>query len=816
MFHNYFVTAFRNLMRNKTHMLINISGLAIGMFVFVFAWVTSDYEANHDRFFQNSERIYGFYSKAAPDAGIGINYVNGIYSATVPLLRESFSEFEKLARISQRQYLARVEDRKFYELISAIDPEFLDIFKLQVVSGRVEPAAMTPNSLILSRSTAEKYFGQDDPIGQVVTISKNVDMAVVGVFEDLPGESHFKLNLIDDNSLLMVFSTETLSSLTGNDEVTGDWTNLSTTVRSYALLQEGADVSLLNQRLEAFWGVNAPEERQAGVETIELRHISEFNMFIWTAIGVPVFLVAQLLGILVLAIGCLNYTNLATATVLGRAREVGIRKTLGAGKAQLMAQFMTESIMTAFFALVLAVGAVELGTNLVNSLAGKAIEFNLFGSPELLGILTATILGVGLVSGGYPAFLLTRMSNVDALKGGFRFGKKSRWLRAGMVTVQFTFSILMVIAAALTYLQNDHMRAQNFPFATENIVVIDKINQQDVRNIQATLRTELERIPGVIALTATSQVPFEQSQLGTGVIKPGSSGDEFGLNWIAADHGFIDTYEIEIVAGRALRQLSADELTTDDRPQIEVLLNQLSVERLGFASPADAVGQLLQRPIPDDSDAAARPPYEIVGVMRDANFLGFHNALKPFIVANQPGRTGRMSVRIAPQNIEATLARIDDTWDQLLPDYPIERRFLEDHFNDVFQIFAGMNVAITAIAIMGIIVAVSGLLGVTAFVAQLRIREVGIRKVLGASELQIVRLLVLQFSLPVIVAFFLAVVPGILLADLYLNFFVDRIELPVLALTMMGLATIALGGATVAGQALMAARTRPGVVLRYE
>jgi putative ABC transport system permease protein len=529
----------------------------------------------------------------------------------------------------------------------------------------------------------------------------------------------------------------------------------------------------------------------------------------------------QILGLLILIIAIINYTNLATAQIMGRTREVGLRRAMGASRLQLFTQFMVESMAMTSVALVIAIAIIQLTLPVLNDIAGKSISFNIINNPVLLAWLLLLTLSVGLISGWYPAYLISRSHPVGLLNGEMVQGKKAVLIRNIMLIAQFSIALFMIIAVIIIYTQNNQIEKTSLVFDKDRILTLERFSRPEIKERAETLRTEFENLAGVESFALSSQVPYEQSHsTGKFSLVAGDNTNMIDLYRISIDRNFLQTYDIDLLTGRNLSNAYAqDTLLVDDEynpvhDSTNVIVNQLVLSKLKISDPESAIGQRFYRHIEDSPIPVVE--YNIVGVIPDRNFLGFHNEIKPIVFANRPQNQRTASLKLKGQNITYTLAEIDSTWDRLVPEFPIEKRFLEEYFNDVFKIFKGINAVLAGFAMVALIVALIGLFGMAAFMSERRTREVGVRKVMGARVSDIVILLIWQFSQPVFIAIIIATPLAYLVASLYLNFFAEQAEFALVWFLGAGASVLILTSTIVAIHAIKVASTRPIKVLRYE
>jgi putative ABC transport system permease protein len=784
--------ALRNIRKNKLFAAINILGLALGLSIYVFGGLLVKYERTHDAFFANSDRIYTISSELAADLDVGVDSLNTAHSAIGPIIEAELPDVDAVARTIGNEFLVSSGDKSFYQQLRFADPSFLEIFDLQFIHGD-ENSLSDPSGIIISETAAIKYFGNIDVIGKVLTFDNEYDFQVAGIFADVPRNSHFNSLPVTEVSFDMMAPIKALVRMREFDEA-GGYNNLSMGNMTYVML---------------------PEDGKASVQSIFPVPLLHANLAIWDTMGLPIVTVVQLLSFLVLVVACVNYTNLATAQALRRSREVGMRKTMGATQKQLLVQFLVESIVIAAIAMVVAIAALEVVVPLFNNVSNKILTL---GYVETLPWLAATTLLVGLVAGLYPAWLITRASPIDALRDVARKGKSGSRVRSFMIGAQFAISAFMLALVSIVYMQNQKIEEGSYIFPRAEIYGLSRLNVDLIQERLDTLRHEIEAIPNVDSVAWSSQVPFEQTNSSSTVsARPGDEAGEFNINWMRMSPEFLATYDIELVAGRNLdRDLGSDLLVSDEETEVvNVLVNELTLVSLGIASPAEAINRSIYIQEEEDDDSVLRE-LVIVGVVPTQNILGLFNAEKPWVFAYWPETFRVGSIRITGGNMLTTIDEVEQVWDRVIPEYPIQGRFLDDVFDDVYNILKFMNLALAGFAFVALALALIGLFGLAAFMAAQRTKEIGVRKVLGASSAQIARLLVLQFSKPVAWALAVALPLAYIASSLYLNFFADRINSAIPILLVSGAVAVLLAWGTVAGHAIKIARSNPVVALRYE
>ena len=805
---NNIIIALRNLHKHKVFAAINVLGLALGMTIYVFGGLLTDYERSHDRFFANSQRIFTIGSTTTPEAELPFAEFGAVYPAAGPIIEAELTDVEAVARTIAREFLLSTGRESFYEDLLFADPSLLQIFDFEYLDGDAS-ALEDPSGIVVTEDAAIKYFGRSDVRGEVITFDNEFDFHVAAVIANLPLNSHFNSSMVIDSSLSVVAPLLALNKMRDWD-MAGNWNNLSLGNMTYVLLPEPFDQAWLSAQVDGIYGRLVPDEVKDGIASFTVNRLDEANTALWDMIGLPVIEVVGLLSFLVLVVACVNYTNLATAQSLGRTREVGMRKTMGAKQSQLLLQFLVESLVIATIAMIIAIAALELIIPLFNNATNKTLRLSYLGT---LPWLVITTLLVGVVAGLYPAWLITRTSPIEALRDIARKGKKGSKMRSVMIGAQFAISAFMLAIVSIVYMQNEQVKASSYIFPRSEIYTIDRLNIEDIRGKLDTLRNELRSLPNVDDVAFSSQVPYEQNNSQAGFsMNPGDEAGEFTLMNLRMTPEFMNVYDIPVVAGRNLSRDIANDRRTDESESLNVLINELALPLMGFDKPADAINQ---RFYTLDGEATLRE-FVIVGVAPTQNIVGLFNKEKPWFYQYAPSSLRIGSIRISGGNMMDTIASIEDTWDRVIPNYPMQGRFLDEVFDEIYNVLKYMNVALAGFAFIALALALIGLFGLAAFMAAQRTREIGVRKVLGASSTQIARLLVWQFSTPVLWALLVALPAAYFASSIYLNFFAERIGMQIPALFIAGAIAVLLAWGTIAGHAIRIARANPIHALRYE
>ena len=809
MFLSYIKIALRAMAKNRLFAAINVLGLAVGLCVYLFAGVVAQYEEDHDLMFANHERIYTLGSVLSPQSGMSVKEFDNTYMIMAPLIEAELPELEYIARAKHGEFLISIGDKHFYERPKFVDPNFLNIFDFNFIHGD-KTALTNPQGVLLSEKTALKLFGRTDVVGETLLMNHENSFHVVAVIEEVPANSHFH-STMSSLGLNIVGTIKAYSDMTGWD-IGGNWNNISGGDQTYIMTKEPMDLAVLNEKVNAIYDRHVdPEMKQTFMSGVKPRLLHKTNTAIWDMVGMPAIETVQILGVLILIIAIVNYTNLAIAQSMGRAREVGLRKTMGATRGQLMLQFLTESITTVFLSVIIAMVFLELVVPPFNAVMEKVVTINYL---TMLPWLIATTLVVGVVSGAYPSYLITKISPIDALKNSPSKGGKGSLFRATMIGIQFMLSIFMLAIVMIVFLQNQKVQESSEIYPKDQVLVLEKMYNDTLTERNEVLRNELHALPFVSNVTFAMQVPFEQSNSTTSVsVIKGDEQNKVSINQNNVDVEFLKTFDIPLIAGRDFStDISADIRSDLEVRYANVIVNEMLARKLGFENAADIVGQTFWG-MPGEREPFQ---YNVIGVMADQNFLGLHNSIKPFVFAINPGSKRFGAIRIQQGAPADALEQVEAVWKRVNPDYPINHRYLSGLFESVYEMYRAMNNILAGFALLALSLALIGLFGLAAFMAKSRTREIGIRKVLGASTPQIIRLLLWQFSRPVMWAIIFALPLSFFAANMYLQFFAERIDYQIPVILISGVVAVLLACGVIAVHAIKVARANPIVALRYE
>ncbi len=810
MLRNYLKTALRNLRKHAGYTLINLVGLAAGLACCLLIVLFVLDELSYDRFHDQADRIYRIYFSSSRASGTEMQAPLTPAAMTAALVEE-FPEVEAATRILgfRGQRTVRYEDRSFVEEgIYYVDSTFFDVFSFPVRRGRPQAAFAAPNRVALTEQAARKYFGDEDPINKTLVFSDTAFYQVVGIVADAPPNSHFQFDFL-------VSMPSLWSHPAFRDD---DW--ISDNFYAYLLLRQGADPAALEAKLldlvarragaqmQEFLGYSFDDFLAQSRLTYFLQPLLDIHLRshlqyeLWPNGDVAYVYLFTAIAVFILLIACINFMNLATARSAGRALEVGVRKALGAQRAQLVRQFLSESMLLAFGAMLLAVVLAAALLPVFNALAHKALTVAVLFRPSVLLAMLGLVLGVGLLAGGYPAFFLSRFQPVTALKGAAQTGLQRSWLRNGLVIFQFAISIGLIVGTAVVFNQLHYARTKHLGFDCEHVVVIRRVHELGAA--VEPFKQALLDDPRVVRAARAHATPGGTFGYQSFLPEGWDDNKTAHMTPLFTDHDLVETLRLEVVDGRDFsRSLSTDSSA--------FLINEAAVRMLGWETP---VGKRLTMPGATGQEDTRTG--EVIGVVADFHYASLHDEIAPMALLIYPRPLPALAVRLQPDDLPRTLAFLEATWRRFQPGKPFQYTFLDDDFDALYRADERLAQIFTAFALFAVLIACLGLFGLASFTAAQRRKEIGVRKVMGATVSQIVLLLSKDFTKLVLAAFVLAAPPAYFAMRRWLDAFAYRVDLSWLIFLLAGLLALLVALLTVSYQSVKAALADPVESLRYE
>jgi putative ABC transport system permease protein len=833
MWRNYLTVGIRALLKSRVYAVINIVGLAIGLAACLLILTYVRYEFSYDNWLPEAENTYELATEYLPSPqgqqpGLSLTtaYIAG------GALKKDFPQVERVVWASSQNVTFLQDGTPTAAKKSLItDGPMFDIIRAPFVRGSAATALDDPHSIVLSESEAAARFGDSDPLGKTITVASGdmtADYRVTGVFKDLPKNSHF-----DMTAVVRIDPTEYFRKTPG---VVNFWSWSNGEI--YVRLKPGTDPKAIEAQFPAWEKRNIPDDvgsnpvtNQGQFENFHLINVRDLHLSKGNGQGRPngnrqSVLTFGVVALLILAMACMNFTNLATARASQRAREVALRKVLGASRRQLIVQFVGESMLVSAIAMLIALALAELAIRPLNTFLDADMTFRYFGlSGILLPVIVLTLL-VGLAGGLYPAFYLSRFEPARILKANKSAAdaEGSGRLRGLLVIAQFAVSIGLIICTSVIYAQTEYARNVDAGYKRQGLLQLNGIQRAQVEAVAPTLLQEIRKQPGIVDAARVSLGIASGNNSTTDVNLPGGKPVTLGIYGVDT-HAF-DTLGMRVIAGRNFSEaIALDDSTIPNPPDINaeralvargtnIILSESAVARLGFASPAAALGKQIQAPMV--SNEAGLVMATIVGVVSDVRYRSARDPVQPILYYYVTGGAfNQMMVRFTgdPQAARATVERV---WKRSVLNVPLSARYVEDIVHDLYNIDEKSAQLFGMFAILAVVIGCLGLFGLAAFTAERRTKEIGIRKVLGARTRDIVRLLVWQFSRPVLIANLVAWPIAWWLMRDWLNGFDTRVTLTPLPFVEAGLLAVIIAAGTIAGHAVRVAQASPIKALRYE
>jgi len=784
-FRNYIKVTLRNILRHKGYSLINITGLAIGMAccLLISIWVLD--ELSYDRFHEHAEDLYRVEENQ--------HYSGRNFHVTVtpyplaPALREEIPEITEATRVVWAGgQLFRYGEQAFFENnVRAVDPSFLQMFTFPLIQGDPDTALDSPHSLLITEKLAEKYFGTDDAMGKVLSINNQHQFTVTGVLRDVPHNSTLQFDILIPY-VVMEKQGRTSDSFLANSILT------------IVQLQPGTPKQLVDEKILGFIRTKEAESR-TDLELMPYTriHLHSYWGYAKDPGAVRYIYIFSIIAVFVLLIACINFMNLTTARSAGRAKEVGLRKVVGAVKGDLVRQFFGESVVYAFSALILAVLLVILVLPAFSRLAAKELSWRVAGLDLILLGLGGITLFTGLVAGSYPALFLSSFQPVKVLKGSLKSGAGSARFRKILVVVQFSLSVSLMIGTTVVYKQLNYMQSKSLGWNKEHLVYIPL--RADMRTSYSALKQELVKDSRILGVTGANYLPSNIGSNSSGADWDGKD-PEFNrlIGQTYVDYDYCDMLGIEIVEGRGF----SHDYPTDESSGF--LVNQ-------------AVARLMDKPTAlGERFSFMGTEGHIIGVMKDFHYGSMRQEIEPLAIRLRPQNVVFALIRLGPGKVSTGLDFIEATWKRVIPTYPFESHFIDEEFDRMYRAEERIGAILRTFTFLAVFIACLGLFGLASFTAEQRTREIGIRKVLGASISQVTLLLCREFLVLVVAANLLAWPLAYYVMGKWLRGYAYRTGLnwPLfLGALILALAVAVL---SVGFQALRAAYVNPAESLKYE
>jgi putative ABC transport system permease protein len=816
MLRNYLKVAFRSLIKQRVYSTINIAGLAVGIASALLIALYVQYEFSYDKFIENSENIYKMsLERIYPNHTTFYAVVPHSYSEA---MGRDIPEVKQVTRISglNNNVVVTYKDgngeQKVFEedFLATADSNFFTFFHLPFVKGDPSKVLHNPNDIVLTETTAKKYFGSEEPIGKTLDFF-GLNLKVTGVCKDLPANSHMKFNVIGNMTAIPFFKRENYTGFSAYVYVElHPGTNYKVVESKIPKLVDTYAAAQIERNLGKSWEDYKKEGNgyRYFLQPLTSIHLDPTNLETKMEPGGNISFMYFLISVAVLlvAIACINFMNLATARSAERAREVGVRKTMGSLKGQLVGQFLSESMLISLIAMALAMVIIQLVLPAFNQLTERSLVLS-FNPLTLLGLL-AVALFIGFLAGSYPAFVLSGFNPVVVMKGSFASSGKGSWLRNSLVIFQFSISIILIVGTLVVQQQMSYIQNKSLGFDKEQMLVVERAFALGNPQKAQTFVEQVRQLPEVSGASGSQALPGREGDFFGAIFKPEGSSELLTTKTMVVADDLIETLGIELVEGKLFAEGVNDSLN--------VLLNEAAVKAMGLDNP---VGRKLTFVQAQQDGSNITVVFTVIGVVKDFHFQSLRDMITPLVLQSTEnvGRNlGIVMARIKPGQYKSAIASIEAKWKAIAPEQPFRYIFLDENFNaqykgeqqagQMFAIFAGL----------AILVACVGLFGLSAYTAHLRTKEIGIRKVLGASVKSVVMLLAKDFTKMVVIAFVIAVPASWYLMSQWLERFAYKIQLSPLTFVGAGAITLIIAWLTVSFQTIKAAIINPVNSLKSE
>ena len=806
MFKNYLKTAIRNLLRYKGFAIINISSLTIGIIgclvIGLFVWD----EWQYDKEIPGGENVYRIYEQRKDNDNITYAAISAPAFAT--FLKRTYPEVDTTTRIlmSVDKFLMEVGEKRNYEEKGwFVESSFFEMFSLKFSKGDPASALIEPRTVVLMEELAKKYFGTEDPVNKTIYIDKDT-VTVKGVLAKLP--DHFHL----DFRYLVSLPT---SGIPKERMERWTWHQFFT----YVKLKPGTNVQQLQDKFQAHMKKEIfPTLTQAGstflpfFQPLKDIHLKSADFVYDNAVrGNETYVKAlTIIALFVLVIACFNFVNLATARSFRRAKEIGVRKVIGAERKQLIMQFIGETVLLSVLSMLLAIAATFLIVPLLNEFTGKSIQFNPFTNPILGLLILAAGVVIGMIAGIYPALVLSGFQPIKVLKNMKLIGSGGgAWLRQALVVIQFSLSVLLIVSTTIVYRQTQFLNKKDLGFSKEQVVYF-QVRGDLERNLEA-FKSELKRSPNIVSITSGYGLPGDR-YAGDGVKTTGNDGGkERSANVFIGDHDYVKTLGLRVIAGRDF----SNEMATDVKEAF--IINETAVKEWGFGTPEKAIGQPISwnEWAPIDTLNPVKKG-KVIGVVADFHYKSLHEKVTASVIHVYPQVVFAVALKLKTADIKNTIAHVDNVWSKFVTGYPLDYKFMDETYGAMYKAENKLSELLWIFTVMAIIVGCMGLFGLAAFSAEQRTKELGIRKVLGANAFDIVGLLSKNFLVLVIIASLIAFPIAWWAMNNWLEDFPYRVNISWWVFGIAIIAALAIALLTVSFQAIKAALANPVKSLRTE
>ena len=795
MLKSYFITGLRNLLKQKWYSFIKLAGLAFGLASSMMIYLYIAEDLSYDKFHKNYDRIVRLLTIDSAE-GVSSKHVGVTQPRLAPAAEEELPEVTESVRFvgGGRYDLTYNDNALKCEAAFRVDPSVFDVFDFHVIDGAKEGILDKPGSIAITQTLAKKIFGDENPIGKTLKLNQNTDLNITAVLADIPKNSHLQFDLL--HSLVPGQNED------GLRQALDTWQGIF--AFSYLLLDRPIDVPNLNAKLQAISKKNnAYEFFTPDVQPLSDVHLRSKEILFESNANKADILniyVLSTIGLLIVVLAAVNFMNLVTAKSMGRAKEVGLRKVIGAVRSQLIGQHLTESILVTMIAALLALVIVALAVPRLNNVYQRFADVSVLFSPFSLIVLMSLVLGVGVLAGLYPAFVLSSFKPVLVLKGAFKNSTQGVQLRKALVILQFTISIALMVGTVVVFQQMQFIYSADLGYSRDQVISIQQNGAVAARS--ETLRTELLSNNNIVSV-GTSSTRLGQTP-GRSTIFPEGANAETNIiaSIMVADENFIPTMDMKMIAGRNFS------LDFDD--SLSMIINEEMMRLLKWD---EAIGKKIS--LQTGQNPTDLTAYTVVGVVKDFHFATLRHKLEPLFILYSKNN-GALSIKVKSTEIESSIAHVEESWKKVNPGTPFEYAFLDEQFANLYRNEKAFASMFTHFTVLALIIAGLGLFALSAFTAEQRKKEIGIRKVLGASNASIFYKLSAEFIILILISFVLACGLSYYAMTKWLEDFQYSISIGVGIFALTGMVSVMIALVTISFQAIRAAMGNPADSLRTE
>ena len=783
MFTNYLKVALRNIKKSKVYSFINIAGLAVGMActILILLWVQD--ELSYDRFNKNAPYLYREVNHEEYSNGETVDFAQSPYGIA-PILKDEYPEIIDVARArSAGNVIISKDDKNFTEGgLIFIEPNFFKMFTYNFIVGAGNTALSNPNSIVITEEMAIKYFGDENPLGKTLLVNNEFPFTVSAILENPPKNSHIHFDfLVPIENVKKYFAPFS------------EWNSWAFT--NYILLDKNADYKAVSEKISG----SLKKQMDDAIATVGLQPLTDIHLYsanIWGYGGegdINYVIIFSIIALFVLLTACINFMNLATARSSNRAKEVGLRKVVGAEKKSLVSQFYSEAILMSVISMLVSIVLVIAALPFFNDIAGKEINFNIFHNSSILLLIVFTTLFTGIIAGSYPALFLSAFQPAKVLKGSLRSGAKGSGFRRVLVIIQFSLTIALIIAAIVINKQLHYMRTQKLGLTTEHIAAINL--KGEWRKKTDLLKIELDKNPGIAGFAAATAQPMDvNTSFIVSVWDQRTEGEQFLSHLMSVDYDFLNLFDLKMAQGRFFsQQFPADTSGA-------FVINEAAYKIIGW----------------DNIDGKTYMGQPVIGVINDFNFQSLHKKISPLTISAYRADFSYLFVKFKAGNLSNALDKLEADWKTVAAGYPLELKFLDETIDRMYQTDQRIEDIINSFTFLLLFIASLGLFGLSSFTAEQKTKEIGIRKTLGASTGGLLILLTKEFIKWIIISMVIAFPVAYFVMAKFLENYAYKIDLTWDIFTLSGAISILIALITVSFQTIKAANSNPVDSLRTE